>query len=59
MESNLRKLVNQLMKKQEVKVDELIINDYDVGKEVEKLSFLKECERELDYLEDLASFHGG
>ena len=56
---NLRKLISQLIKKQEMKVDELIKNDCNVGKEGEKLSFLKECERELDYLEDLASFHGG
>lgn len=59
MESNLRKLVNQLMKKQEVKVDKLIINDCDVGKEGEKLSFLKDCKRELDYLEDIYKFYGG
>lgn len=56
---NLRKLVNHLMKKQEMKVDDLVRNDCDVGKEGKKLSFLKDCERELDYLEDLASFHGG
>lgn len=56
---NLRKLINQLKKKQEMKVDELVRNNCDVGKEGEKLSFLKDCERELDYLEDLASFHGG
>lgn len=55
---NLRRLINQLMKKQEMKVDELIKNDCDVGKEGEKLSFLKDCKRELDYLEDLANFHG-
>lgn len=56
---NLKKLINQLIKKQEMKVDDLVKNDCDVGKEGEKLSFLKDCERELDYLEDLASFHGG
>lgn len=55
---NLRKLINQLIKKQEMKVDDLVKNDCDVGKEGEKLSFLKDCERELDYLEDLTSFHG-
>ena len=59
MESNLRKLVNQLMKKQEVKVDELIRNDCDVGIEGKKLSFLKDCERELDYFEDISKFYGG
>lgn len=55
---NIRRLINQLMRKQEIKVDELIKNDCDVRKEGEKLSFLKDCERELDYLEDLASFCG-
>ena len=59
MSNKLRQLLNQLISKQEKKVDELIKNDCDIGKEGEKLSFLKECERELDYLEDLASFHGG
>lgn len=46
------------MKKQEVKVDELIRNDCDVGVEGKKLSFLKDCERELDYLEDISKFYG-
>lgn len=41
---NLRKLINQLKKKQEMKVDELVRNNCDVGKEGEKLSFLKDCE---------------
>lgn len=59
MSNKLRQLLNQLISKQEKKVDELIKNDCDVGKEGEKLSFLKECERELDYLEDLTSFYGG
>lgn len=41
-----------------MKVDDLIKNDCDVGKEGGKLSFLKDCERELDYLEDLSKFYG-
>lgn len=56
---NLRRLINQLMKKQEMKVNELIKNDCDVREEGEKLSFLKDCERELDYLEDISKFYGG
>ena len=52
--SKIRDLINNLLKRQEEKVDSLIASDSEDIKEFNKLIYLKEVSRELDYLEDMA-----
>ena len=52
--SKIRDLINNLLKRQEEKVDSLIASDSEDIKEFDKLIYLKEVSRELDYLEDIA-----
>lgn len=52
--SKIRELVNNLLKRQEEKVNSLIASDSEDVKEFNKLIYLKEASRELDYLEDIA-----
>ena len=52
--SKIRDLINNLLKRQEEKVDSLIASDSEDIKEFNKLIYLKEVSRELDYLEDIA-----
>lgn len=56
--SKIREILNVLLKKQNDIVDKIIKEDCEDNKEFKKLIFLKEAERELDYLEDLAKFYG-
>ena len=51
--SKIRDLINNLLKRQEEKVDSLIASDSEDIKEFNKLIYLKEVSRELDYLEDI------
>lgn len=50
--SKIRDLINNLLKRQEEKVNSLIASDSEDIKEFDKLIYLKEVSRELDYLED-------
>ena len=52
--SKIRDLINNLLKRQEEKVNSLISSDSEDIKEFDKLIYLKEVSRELDYLEDIA-----
>lgn len=52
--SKIRDLINNLLKRQEEKVNSLIASDSEDVKEFNKLIYLKEVSRELDYLEDIA-----
>lgn len=52
--SKIRDLINNLLKRQEEKVNSLIASDSEDIKEFDKLIYLKEVSRELDYLEDIA-----
>ncbi|MGM9532626.1 hypothetical protein [Intestinibacter sp.] len=52
--SKIRELVNNLLKRQEEKVTSLIASDSEDTIEFNKLIYLKDVERELDYLEDIA-----
>lgn len=52
--SKIRDLINNLLKRQEEKVNSLIASDSEDIKEFDKLIYLKEVSRELDYLEDMA-----
>ena len=52
--SKRRDLINNLLKRQEEKVNSLIASDSEDIKEFDKLIYLKDVERELDYLEDIA-----
>ena len=52
--SKIRDLINNLLKRQEEKVDSLIASDSEDIKEFNKLIYLKEVSRELDYLEDVS-----
>ena len=52
--SKIRDLVNNLLKRQEEKVTSLIASDSEDTMEFNKLIYLKDVERELDYLEDIA-----
>ena len=52
--SKIRDLINNLLKRQEEKVDSLIASDSEDIKEFNKLIYLKEASRELDYLEDIS-----
>lgn len=52
--SKIRDLINNLLKRQEEKVDSLIASDSEDSIEFNKLIYLKDVERELDYLEDIA-----
>lgn len=52
--SKIRDLINNLLKRQEEKVNSLIASDSEDTKEFDKLIYLKEVSRELDYLEDIA-----
>ena len=52
--SKIRDLINNLLKRQEEKVDSLIASDSEDIKEFNKLIYLKEVSRELDYLEDIS-----
>lgn len=52
--SKIRDLINNLLKRQEEKVNSLIASDSEDIKEFDKLIYLKDVERELDYLEDIA-----
>ena len=52
--SKIRDLINNLLKRQEEKVNSLIASDSEDIKEFNKLIYLKEVSRELDYLEDIA-----
>ena len=56
--SKIREILNVLLKKQNDIVDKITKEDCEDNKEFKKLIFLKEAERELDYLEDLAKFYG-
>ena len=52
--NKIRDLINNLLKRQEEKVNSLIASDSEDIKEFNKLIYLKEVSRELDYLEDIA-----
>lgn len=52
--SKIRDLINNLLKRQEEKVTSLIASDSEDSIEFNKLIYLKDVERELDYLEDIA-----
>ena len=52
--SKIRDLINNLLKRQEEKVNSLSASDSEDIKEFNKLIYLKEVSRELDYLEDIA-----
>lgn len=52
--SKIRDLINNLLKRQEEKVNSLIASDSEDVKEFNKLIYLKEVSRELDYLEDIS-----
>ena len=52
--SKIRDLINNLLKRQEEKVNSLIASDSEDIKEFDKLIYLKDVERELDYFEDIA-----
>lgn len=52
--SKIRDLVNNLLKRQEEKVTSLIASDSEDSIEFNKLIYLKDVKRELDYLEDIA-----
>ena len=52
--SKIRDLINNLLKRQEEKVTSLIASDSEDTMEFNKLIYLKDVERELDYLEDIA-----
>ena len=52
--SKIRDLINNLLKRQEEKVNSLIASDSEDIKEFDKLIYLKEVSIELDYLEDIA-----
>ena len=52
--SKIRDLINNLLKKQEEKVNSLIASDSEDIKEFDKLIYLKEVSKELDYLEDIS-----
>ena len=52
--SKIRDLINNLLKRQEEKVNSLIASDSEDTKEFNKLIYLKEASRELDYLEDIS-----
>lgn len=52
--SKIRDLINNLLKRQEEKVNSLIASDSEDSIEFNKLIYLKDVERELDYLEDIA-----
>lgn len=52
--SKIRDLINNLLKRQEEKVNSLIASDSEDVKEFDKLIYLKEVSRELDYLEDIS-----
>ena len=52
--SKIRDLINNLLKRQEEKVNSLIASDSEDIIEFDKLIYLKDVERELDYLEDIA-----
>lgn len=52
--SKIRDLINNLLKRQEEKVNSLIASDSEDIKEFNKLIYLKEVSRELDYLEDIS-----
>jgi len=52
--SKIRDLINNLLKRQEEKVNSLIASDSEDIKEFDKLIYLKEVSRELDYLEDIS-----
>lgn len=52
--SKIRDLINNLLKRQEEKVNSLIASDSEDIKEFDKLIYLKEVNRELDYLEDIS-----
>lgn len=52
--SKIRDLINNLLKRQEEKVTSLIASDSEDTIEFNKLVYLKDVKRELDYLEDIA-----
>ena len=52
--SKIRDLINNLLKRQEEKVNSLIASDSEDIKEFDKLIYLKEVSRELDYLENIS-----
>lgn len=52
--SKIRDLINNLLKRQEEKVNSLIASDSEDTIEFNKLIYLKDVKRELDYLEDIA-----
>ena len=52
--SKIRDLINNLLKRQEEKVNSLIASDSEDIKEFDKIIYLKEASRELDYLEDIS-----
>ena len=52
--SKIRDLINNLLKRQEEKVNSLIASDSEDTMEFNKLIYLKDVKRELDYLEDMA-----
>ena len=52
--SKIRDLINNLLNRQEEKVNSLIASDSEDIKEFDKLIYLKEVSKELDYLEDIS-----
>ena len=52
--SKIRDLINNLLKRHDEKVNSLIASDSEDIKEFDKLIYLKEVSRELDYLEDIS-----
>ena len=52
--SKIRDLINNLLKRQEEKVNSLIASDSEDIKEFDKLIYLKEVSREVDDLEDIS-----
>ena len=52
--SKIRDLINNLLKRQEEKINSLIASESEDIKEFNKVIYLKEVSRELDYLEDVS-----
>lgn len=57
--SKIQKILTALLKKQNKIVDKLIAEDCQNEKEFKKLAYLKEAQRELDYMQDVCNFYGG
>ncbi len=53
----LRMLINSVKESQEKIVSKLLAEDCENQVEFKKLTFIKDAERELDYLEDLSKLY--